>query len=256
MNCDEVRALLHAYMDGELDVARSLEVERHLPGCSECRAIVASQQVLAEGIRAAASYYRAPADLRKRIRSNPELANAGNASLFPARGLRLALLGVATLVLVALVAWGLLRSQQAGSQNDLLAQEVLASSMRSLIAGPLTNVASSDQHTVKPWFAGKLDFSPSVQDFASQGFPLAGGRLDYVGGRPVAALVYRHQQHIINLYVWPSTAGRDVSLQEAEYQGYRVFHWAQGGMAHWAVSDMDAAELRQFVGLVRGAGAS
>ncbi len=251
---------MHAYVDGELDIARSLDLERHLAGCVACRAAYESQLALADGIKAAATYYRAPAHLEKRIRSavrqesriNPDLTGrlnrveGGNLS-----GLRLALLGVAALVLLALVAWGVLRSQQAGAQNNLIAQEVLASSMRSLIAGPLTEVVSSDQHTVKPWFAGKLDFSPNVQDFSAQGFPLAGGRLDYAAGRPVAALVYRHGQHVINLFVWPTTQAPDAPLQEDTLQGYHVFHWAQGGMAYWAVSDMDASELRQFAQLVQ-----
>jgi anti-sigma factor RsiW len=250
LNCDEARALVHAYVDGELDVARSLDLERHLAGCAQCRAIYQSQLALRDGVRAAAAYTRAPADLRKRIQSTVRQESRRDA---PASQLRWAWLVSVVLLVVAVLVWGLFRSQQAGSQTDLVAQEVLASSMRSLIAGPLTDVVSSDQHTVKPWFAGKLDFSPTVHDFGAQGFPLAGGRLDYAAGRSVAALVYRHQQHVINLYVWPSTTGTDAPLQETAYQGYHVFHWAQGGMAYWAVSDMDAAELRQFVELVQQA---
>lgn len=256
MNCADARALLHAYIDGELDVARSFELERHLAGCAECRAANEIHQVMRQRVRAVAAYYPAPAALRKRIQSSPDLTGSrpqrgwGNlAGLFA----HWRILVPAAVLVLALVAWGIFRFQAGRPQNDLLAQEVLASSMRSLIAGPLTDVTSSDQHTVKPWFAGKLDFSPPVLDFASQGFPLAGGRLDYVGGRPVAALVYRHQQHAINLYIWPSAQGEVAPLQEAAYKGYHVFHWAEGGMAYWVVSDMDAAELRQFAQIVQRA---
>jgi anti-sigma factor RsiW len=165
-------------------------------------------------------------------------------------GAPVGLLGLAALLLVAAVAWGAWRAQTVTRSNDLVAEEALSSSMRSLIAGPLTDVASSDRHTVKPWFAGKLDYSPVVVDLAAQGFPLQGGRLDYLGGRPVAALVYGHGQHVINLYTWSSAGSADSAPQSQSYQGYNVLHWTQAGMAYWAVSDMDTAELRQFAGLL------
>jgi anti-sigma factor RsiW len=249
LNCESVRTLVHAYIDDELDLTSSLELEGHLQACAACNNAYQSQRALKDAIGAAPLYYRAPANLRRRVQQTVRHESKPAA---PLHTLSWQVWGAAVAVaLIALITWGLARGAFAPTQNNLIAQEALASSMRALMAGPLTDVQSSDQHTVKPWFAGKLDFSPTVQDFAAQGFPLAGGRLDYLGARPVAALVYRHQAHVINLYTWPSNGIQSAALQEQNYQGYHVFSWTQNGMNYWAVSDMDASELRQFVQLVR-----
>ncbi len=251
MNCQETQNLIHAYLDGELDLVKSLEIEQHLEDCPACSQAYKNQQALRAAISANADtlYYRAPAPLRKRIQSS--VRRAGQTTSAP-RVMPWRWLGVAaSLVVVALVAWGLTRSLSAPSADDLLTQEVVASHVRSLMLNHLSDVASSDQHTVKPWFDGKLDFSPTVQDLANQGFPLIGGRLDYLDNRPVAALVYRYQQHFINLFVWPSTGTSNVNTSMTTRQGYHVANWTQSGMTYWAVSDLNDSEFQEFVRLVQ-----
>jgi anti-sigma factor RsiW len=153
----------------------------------------------------------------------------------------------AAAVLVAMVAWRVGPMTFRPSPEDFLAQEVLASHVRSLMASHLTDVPSSDQHTVKPWFNGRLDFSPPVKDLSAEGFPLVGGRLDYLEDRPIAALVYQRRKHFINLFIWPSPPSKQKSFTR---QGYNLFRWAQSGMTYWAVSDLNWTELKEFVRLV------
>lgn len=154
----------------------------------------------------------------------------------------------------AATAWGLalvLLATPVAPFSDPLAEAVTGNHVRSLMAAHLADVASTDQHTVKPWFAGKLDFSPPVVDLADEGFPLTGGRLDYLDGRAVAALVYRSGPHVINLFVWPTAEGMVRAPVFSTRQGYQLVHWAQGGMQAWAVSDLNAVELRNFAALLR-----
>jgi anti-sigma factor RsiW len=156
----------------------------------------------------------------------------------------------ASLAIVAVGSWRLAR---AGAAGDEVANDVLTSHVRSLMPGHLTDVLSSDQHTVKPWFNGRLDYSPPVYDFAGRGYPLLGGRLDYVDGRPVAALVYGRRQHLINVFLWPTGRSPDGGPSIGTRQGYHLLHWTSAGYSYWAVSDLGPTELQEFEGLLRQA---
>ena len=151
-------------------------------------------------------------------------------------------MAAAAIVLLALVPF--LRGP---STEEFLAREVVSSHVRSLMANHLADVPSSDQHTVKPWFNGKLDFSPPVVDLANQGFALIGGRLDYLNNRPVAALIYQRDKHLINLFIWPSSESSDSGIKSETRQGYHLFHWTRSGMTYWAVSDVEEGQLQEFV---------
>jgi anti-sigma factor RsiW len=251
VNCKEAQNLLHAYGDGELDLVRSLDVEQHIRQCEGCLQEHRSLQALGTAIRSEAPRFDAPPRLRKRLRA--ALREADRADRVPRRvSWRLAP-AFAAAALVAVLVWVAAPRFTPPAAGGIVAQEVLASHLRSLqVAGHLADVISTDQHTVKPWFNGKLDFSPPVQDFAPAGFPLAGGRLDYLDGRPVAALVYYRHKHPINVFIWPSRAGEAPAPTRLTERGYHLLHWNQGGMTFWAVSDLNTAELQQFEALLRG----
>ncbi len=253
MICSEVRDLLDAYGDGELDLVRQLDIESHLRDCRACAAIQEARGTLRSALAGSSLYAHAPASLRQRVQSAVRAAGDRGRVERGARGTlfwRRALLA-ASFVLVFVVGWRLAPLLSRSAAPELLAQQVLTSHLRSLLPGHLTDQPSSDQHTVKPWFAGKLDFSPPVPDLAAQGFVLVGGRLDYVADRPVAALVYSRRQHIINLFVWPAASGPDAAEQVVSRSGYNLRHWTQAGMSFWAASDLNASELEQFAGFFR-----
>ena len=185
-----------------------------------------------------ATYHRAPSGLRERLEMS--LAAEARASWRPWRALALA----ASFALVAVVSWNAALLQTGRDEDEFVGREVVAAHVRSLMApGHLNDVASSDQHTVKPWFNGRLDYAPPVRDLAESGFALAGGRLDYIAGRPVAALTYRHRLHTANLFVWPANGATDSVPQRSARDGYSVVRWVRGGMRYWAVSDIPADEL-------------
>lgn len=241
------RERIEAWFDDELDAAERAAVERHVEECADCAAVAASLRELRAAIRADAPYYRAPASLRQSIRTAVRAADRP-----PSTG-RMRWLALAAAALFTLAAgWTVLHlrsdERQAVAQSNV-AGSIFDNHMRSLI-GTLIDVPSSDQHAVKPWFAGKLDYSPEVKNLDGEGFVLAGGRLDYVAGRRVAAIVYRRRQHVISLFIWPAGA-RDIAAGtgESERDGYHLLHWGKGSMTYWAVSDASEAELRRFKSL-------
>ena len=245
MSCQEAQALLDGYVDGELDVVSSVDVERHLQACQACAHTYKNHDALRSAIRGGELYFRPPAALQKRVRAAVRQANRAEIHTrpWPWRGLRVA----ASLAAVAVLVWSLVPVLTGPSADHLLTRELIAGHVRSLMAAHLTDVASSDQHTVKPWFEGKLDFSPPVTDLTAQGFPLVGGRLDYLDNKPVAALVYRRQQHVINLFIWPATSGALAGEKTTTQQGYHLIYWAQAGLSYWAVSNLNLDELQAFV---------
>ena len=252
MACEDARELLGGYLDDELDMATSLEFRRHLRECPECSAQQQRQEALRNALRTSDLSFRAPAGLEQRIRNAVRKHESGpaissRAPAWPRAAVWVAM--AASLLIAALLVWRFGTSQP--GNNDLVAEVVLTDHVRSLMADHLTDVASTDNHTVKPWFNGKLDFSPPVRDLAAQGFPLIGGRLDYVN-RPVAALAYRRRQHVINVFVWPASKdARAVSQSSLTRQGYNLLHWSGFGMEYWAASDLNMPELKQFVQLLQ-----
>jgi anti-sigma factor RsiW len=252
MSCHEMREFLDAYMDRELDVVTAVEFERHLEECSACRAICRQYQDLHDSVRARLPYFQSPPELEGKIqiqlRSDSRVRDrAIQKHPFPrSRAWALA----AAIALLLIFSAALFRTLGHSPASQLLADQVVSSHIRSLMANHLTDVVSSDQHTVKPWFSGKLDFAPVVKDLSSEGFSLVGGRLDYLNNRPVAALVYKRRQHIINLFLWPSSQS-DSAPRSTTINGYNVVHGIQSHMAYWAVSDLNAGELKQFVEYVR-----
>jgi anti-sigma factor RsiW len=252
MTHSELELQMDAYVDGELAPRDARELEAHLKECRGCTRLHDARVALGAAIRAELPALRAPDGLRTQLRA--ALRSAAGIPIatrtVPPLGWRpLAL--AASLALVALGSWQVASNRAAGAA---LSDQVLTSHVRSLMPGHLTDVVSSDQHTVKPWFNGKLDFSPSVYDFAGRGYPLIGGRLDYIGGRPIAALVYRRRQHLINVFLWPVTQPGPADERAADTrQGYHLLHWTAPDYVYWVVSDLGTAELGEFAGLLRQA---
>lgn len=249
MDCMNSRNQMHAYLDQELDLPSVVALDQHLASCPACKALFAQHSALQSGIRKHATYYDAPAGLAERIR-----ARAGAAA--PARGSKPGwqwpslpqwLQIGAAVAATAVVSWTAAIQYTSVAEDDAIAEQVIAAHARSVLTGHLADVASSDQHTVKPWLSSKLDFSPPVTDLTGAGFPLVGGRLDYLDHRPVAALVFRHRQHLIDLFVWPARSeSRGAAKAELSRNGFNVVHWRAGDMDYWAISDLNPAEMKDF----------
>ena len=241
-DCREIELLLHGLLDGELDAANTLKCEQHLVGCALCAGVYQGLVVQRNLIRAANLSEAAPERLQRRVGAMLDRKKNAASLLRPFR--------TAGWPAAAAIAAGLLVFAIIPHGPDL-GEQVAQSHVRSLMANHLVDVASTDHHNVKPWFAGHLDFSPPVYDLAAQGYTLAGGRVDYLDARPVAAVVYRHGAHVINLFIWPEHASDAAPVPPLVREGYNVRHWTKLGMSCWAVSDMNAQELAQFEHIVR-----
>ena len=242
--------VLHGYLDGELDLIRSVEFEEHLRTCPDCGRQLHDQQAMRQSLRAASLYERAPQSLEAKIRAQLP-REVRSKSIVKPRSLAIEWLAIAAAIVIAAFLGARVIPNIGGQQQtSLLAQELVASHIRSLQPGHLFDVQSTDQHTVKPWFDGKLNFAPPVLDLSNQGFPLIGGRLDYVENRTVAVLVYGRSLHVINLFIWPASNEDSSPVHIQTVQGYNVFSWKKNGFEFRAVSDLNADELREFVRLV------
>ncbi len=249
MNCHKAQELLHAYLDGELDVVGGVALTHHLDTCPACVQAYHSQQALRAALRTSTLAFPAPEHVQQRIRSAVRRASQTDtrARVWAWPWLRVGAAFAAGVLLM----WGVESLRPGPAPEDLLTQEVFAGHTRSLMATQLTDVTSSDQHTVKPWFEGKLPFAPPVQDWAAQGFPLVGGRLDYLGNRPVAALVYQRRQHIINLFLWPATSDTAPEEIRRTRHGYNLLHGTTADITYCVVSNLNMGELQEFVSLAQ-----
>jgi anti-sigma factor RsiW len=247
MEHEELKRQLHLLIDGELPPAAAREAEEHARSCAECGALVAQERQWRQAVRGAGTYYAAPDLLRQRVAA---MARRQAVSAAAARrawpGWRMA----ASLLLTAGLTSAITAYVTLPSSSALIEPEVVASHVRSLQMDHITDVKSSDQHTVKPWFHGKIDYAPPIEDYAAEGFPLVGGRLEYLDDRNVAALVYQHAQHPINVFILPTRAGDSAPRAEID-RGYNILRWTKGGMAFWAVSDLNATDMAELAKLLR-----
>jgi anti-sigma factor RsiW len=250
MNCAECEILIHALIDGELDAGHARDVEAHVATCGGCAEKLEAFRAMRTAMARAKLKEQAPASLRDRIEAALPAPKTNVITprqfLQPTR--RSFFGGFATgAVLSGALAASLMLAVVRNDQQRTIAGEVVSAHIRSLQAGHLMDVETSDQHTVKPWFDGKVDVAPPVIDLTAQGFTLLGGRLDYIDGEPVASVVYRRRKHIINLFVAQRLGSAHSFVSARTVQGYNVRHWSHGGLDFWAVSDLDPEELGEFV---------
>lgn len=256
MHCERACELLSPYLDDELSKEEQRAVSKHLEGCPSCMAIANEDRRIGRRI-AEAGHEPVPKGLAARVRAS--LAEAAQSEArtslpMPAASMRRwrpflaqAASMIATGVLCALAAWWFVSSAEQSAQ---LEREVLSAHVRSLLQDTPVQVASSDRHTVKPWFTGRVDFAPDVKDLTAEGFPLIGGRLDYLDGRRVGTLVYKRRLHTINVFMWPSASREDTAPHLVVRNGYNLLTWTRNGITQWAISDLNAGELRELQSLL------
>lgn len=248
--CADMKLLMHGLLDGELDAANAVQCDQHLEDCASCAAEYQAHQSRRHAIQSSDARQRAPDALKSRVlaaldaesqsAAEPKAARRGSLS-WPPSWREWTTIGSGLALAASLALFIAAPLREPDPTNELVAGHV-----RSLLADHLTDIRTSDQHTVKPWFSGKLDFSPPVADLTDAGFPLIGGRLDYLSGHVVAALVFRRREHLINVFIWPETTQPASLPRETSREGYHVLHWTEGGMTFWIVSDLNFAELREF----------
>src|SRR6184192_4538358 len=263
MTCDEAIKLMDGYLDGELDPITSQTIEQHLRECGRCDQAYKTQGSLIRAIGNATPYFKASAELRERIQSSLRKETTGDPVRNGVRGAQVLFhkrereprsilsetpwnwLGLAAaIILAAVIVLNVVPRLQRPGADQFLATQLIASHVRSLMANHLTDVASSDQHTVKPWLDAKLDFAPAVVDLSPKGFPLIGGRLDYLDNRSVAALIYQRRKHFINFFVWPAGADAARSTKAMTREGYQLLHWKDSDFNYWAVPDVNSINLK------------
>lgn len=243
MNCLEASRQIDAFVDGELDAAAALAIRAHVDGCAACHRLVGGRLALGRLLHAV-PHYTASDQLRATVINATRRRRRGRRQIFT--------WAAAAAVAIAVAGAAAVRIAGERRATASVAAEVVADHIQALQVQHLTDVVSSNQHTVKPWFLGKLDFSPPVEDLAASGFPLAGGRVDRVGGRSIAVLVYQRRLHPIAVFVYPASDTRAAAVDNRTIRGFHVSHWVNGGMAFWAVSDLDARELASLVHLLGG----
>ena len=238
MKCDEAEILLQALIDGELDAGHAREVEAHVATCAKCGTLLTDYREMSKAVANAGAGYTAPLELRRRIEASLPVQRPSRRAVLRGFALGSAVSAIAATGLVAIV---LRNDDEARIQS-----EIVSAHLRSLQAGHLTDVVSTDQHTVKPWFNGKLDVAPPVVDLTAQGFTLIGGRLDYVDARALGAVVYRRRSHVINLFVAQTANTEHRAAKTETIQGFNIRRWSERGLNFWAVSDLARDELADF----------
>jgi anti-sigma factor RsiW len=250
MTPETARVLLHAFIDAELDAASTIELKAQVDASPALRQELARLSALQSSVQTLATRYNAPPALTRRLFTGLPVPKAkGITAGIPSWWRTLAIGATATAM--ALLAWNLSFRFVDRANTPALLEEVVSAHIRSLMVDHLTDLTSAERHSLKPWLSNRLDFAPPVHDFATEGFPLLGGRLDYVGGKPAAAIVYRHRQHLINVFVWPSPESKDSPIRISNHRGYNSINFESSGMSYWTVSDLNSDDLHKLTTLLQ-----